>query len=77
MQGRERRHCALPPSEPQTILMQTCLIHTFSVRFQGQAVKWEDGSMQADLPMQRLSELFNVNHFIVSQVNPHGTSDLL
>jgi hypothetical protein len=25
----------------------------------------------ADLPMGRLSELFNVNHFIVSQVNPH------
>jgi hypothetical protein len=33
---------------------------------QGHSVKWEDGSMQADLPMQRLSELFNVNHFIVS-----------
>jgi len=37
----------------------------------GAPVKWEDGSVQADLPMQRLSELFNVNHFIVSQVNPH------
>lgn len=35
------------------------------------AVKWEDGSVQADLPMERLSELFNINHFIVSQVNPH------
>jgi TAG lipase/steryl ester hydrolase/phospholipase A2/LPA acyltransferase len=33
--------------------------------------QWEDGSVQADLPMQRLSELFNINHFIVSQVNPH------
>lgn len=37
----------------------------------GAPVKWEDGSVQADLPMQRLSELFNINHFIVSQCNPH------
>jgi predicted acylesterase/phospholipase RssA len=34
-------------------------------------VKWEDGSVRADLPMERLRELFNINHFIVSQVNPH------
>ncbi len=26
------------------------------------------GSIQSDLPMQRLAEMFNVNHFIVSQV---------
>lgn len=32
-----------------------------------------DGSMEADLPMLQLSELFNVNHFIISQVNPHAT----
>jgi predicted acylesterase/phospholipase RssA len=32
---------------------------------------WIDGSVENDLPMLRLSELFNVNHFIVSQVNPH------
>lgn len=32
---------------------------------------WIDGSVENDLPMARLSELFNVNHFIVSQVNPH------
>lgn len=30
-----------------------------------------DGSVGSDLPMQRMSELFNVNTFIVSQVNPH------
>ena len=30
-----------------------------------------DGSVASDLPMQRLAELFNVNTFIVSQVNPH------
>ncbi|KNC47265.1 triacylglycerol lipase [Thecamonas trahens ATCC 50062] len=32
---------------------------------------WMDGSIYHDLPMARLSELFNVNSFIVSQVNPH------
>uniref|UniRef100_A0A7S4KKZ0 PNPLA domain-containing protein n=2 Tax=Guillardia theta TaxID=55529 RepID=A0A7S4KKZ0_GUITH len=35
-------------------------------------VKWKDGSLQTDLPIARLSELFNVNHFIVSQTNPHA-----
>ena len=33
--------------------------------------QWIDGSMQSDLPKRRLSRLQNVNHFIVSQTNPH------
>jgi hypothetical protein len=33
--------------------------------------RWMDGSLENDLPMRRLAELFNVNHFIVAQVNPH------
>ena len=33
-------------------------------------LKFIDGSVKADLPMQRLAELFNVNAFIVSQTNP-------
>ncbi|EQK97575.1 Acyl transferase/acyl hydrolase/lysophospholipase [Ophiocordyceps sinensis CO18] len=33
--------------------------------------RYIDGSVDNDLPMTRLSEMFNVNHFIVSQVNPH------
>ena len=33
--------------------------------------RWIDGSFKGDLPMRRLSRLHNVNHFIVSQVNPH------
>ncbi|KAI9042642.1 putative Patatin family phospholipase [Aspergillus affinis] len=44
----------------------------------GEVVPWYDfcrqyidGSVDGDLPMTRLSEMFNVNHFIVSQVNPH------
>jgi TAG lipase / steryl ester hydrolase / phospholipase A2 / LPA acyltransferase len=35
-------------------------------------LSYSDGSVENDLPMQQLSELFNVNHFIVSQVNPHS-----
>ncbi len=32
--------------------------------------RWKQ-QRRPDLPMRRLSALFNVNHFIVSQVNPH------
>jgi len=32
--------------------------------------KFVDGSLGADLPTQKISELFNVNFFVVSQVNP-------
>jgi len=39
----------------------------------GRVVLYQDGSMDADLPTQQLSELFNVNHFIVSQVMRHCT----
>jgi hypothetical protein len=30
-------------------------------------VQWSDGSVLYNLPMTILSELFNINHFIVSQ----------
>jgi len=33
--------------------------------------KFIDGSVACDLPMNRMAELFNINTFIVSQVNPH------
>jgi TAG lipase/steryl ester hydrolase/phospholipase A2/LPA acyltransferase len=33
--------------------------------------QWRDGSLEEDLPMRGLSEMFSVNHFIVSQTNPH------
>ena len=33
--------------------------------------RWADGSISADLPKMRLARLFNVNHFIASQTNPH------
>ena len=30
-----------------------------------------DGSVGADVPLHRIAELFNVNTFLVSQVNPY------
>lgn len=33
--------------------------------------EWIDGSIAGDLPASVLERLFNVNHFIASQVNPH------
>tara|TARA_R110000787_G_scaffold6770_20_gene23578 strand:+ start:6324 stop:7799 length:1476 start_codon:yes stop_codon:yes gene_type:complete len=33
--------------------------------------RWLDGTVYSDLPMLRLSRLHNVNHYIVSQTNPH------
>jgi TAG lipase/steryl ester hydrolase/phospholipase A2/LPA acyltransferase len=38
----------------------------------GMTMQFQDGSMEMDLPMQQLSEMFNINHFIVSQANPHA-----
>ncbi len=35
------------------------------------SLKWADGSLKSDLPMKRLSRLHDVNHYIVSQTNPH------
>lgn len=32
--------------------------------------RWVDGSVSGDLPTKRLSRLYGVNHFIVSQINP-------
>ncbi|KAI9912473.1 hypothetical protein PsorP6_006140 [Peronosclerospora sorghi] len=45
--------------------------HGNIVSYYREGLKWSDGSVECDLPMERLSELFNVNHFIVSQVNIH------
>ena len=33
--------------------------------------KWVDGTLREDIPIMRLSRLHNVNHYIVSQANPH------
>ncbi len=61
--------CSLPGLLPPALLMrkdangklQPCMAPT----------RWVDGAVASDLPGQRLAELYNVNHHIVSQVNPH------
>jgi NTE family protein len=35
------------------------------------ARKWVDGSVSDDMPAKRLARLYGVNHYIVSQTNPH------
>eukprot|EP00003_Mantamonas_plastica_P011190 TRINITY_DN2078_c0_g2_i2.p1 TRINITY_DN2078_c0_g2~~TRINITY_DN2078_c0_g2_i2.p1 ORF type:complete len:567 (-),score=160.53 TRINITY_DN2078_c0_g2_i2:355-2055(-) len=62
--------CALPGLyESVELLAKTKTGHI--VPWMASGLKWSDGSVNNDLPMARLSELFNVNMFIVSQVNPH------
>ena len=36
--------------------------------FHAQKVEWSDGSLETDLPLAGLSEMFNCSFFIVSQV---------
>lgn len=33
--------------------------------------RWRDGSLEEDLPMRGLSEMFNCNYYLVSQCNPY------
>ena len=33
--------------------------------------QWVDGTLNSDLPMLRVARLHNVNHYLVSQTNPH------
>jgi predicted acylesterase/phospholipase RssA len=61
--------CAIPGVFPSVMLEAR--------DYQGQRVpympskRWTDGTLSADLPMLRLARLHNVNHYIVSQTNPH------
>ncbi|MDZ7875416.1 MAG: DUF3336 domain-containing protein [Rhizobium sp.] len=32
---------------------------------------WVDGSVNGDLPFKQITQMFNINHFITSQANPH------
>jgi predicted acylesterase/phospholipase RssA len=44
--------------------------------FEVDGVEWIDGSVQADLPFQRISTLFAVSSFIVSQVRCFAQTEL-
>ncbi|KAL0587608.1 hypothetical protein ABG067_002904 [Albugo candida] len=62
--------CAIPIIFPPVELLAKDKTGAIVPYFR-EGLKWSDGSIECDLPMERLSELFNVNHFIVSQVNLH------
>ena len=48
--------------------------HTMAIqRFGGEDMYFIDGSVSHDIPLGRLRAMLDVNHFIVSQVNPHIT----
>lgn len=61
--------CSIPGVFPPVELM--------AKNFEGEDIaymagrRWIDGSIASDLPMNRIARLHNVNHYIVSQTNPH------
>ncbi|KAL4891011.1 acyl transferase/acyl hydrolase/lysophospholipase [Aspergillus ambiguus] len=63
--------CSVPLVFTPPVLMAKDPITGIPVPWDGLHKHYIDGSVDGDLPMNRLSEMFNVNHFIVSQVNPH------
>ncbi len=61
--------CAVPVLFPPVMLM-TQDEHGERVPYMP-LLRWNDGSLKSDLPTLRMRRLHNVNHFIVSQTNPH------
>ena len=61
--------CALPGLFPPGRLMRRDRDGRVSPYMQ--AERWVDGSIHGDVPMMSLGRFHNVNHFIVSQANPH------
>ena len=61
--------CALPGLFPPVTLQ--------AKNFEGRTVaympksSWQDGSLKMDVPKTHIARMHNVNHFIVSQTNPH------
>lgn len=64
--------CSLPGVFPSNTIYEknprTNEIHEWN---NDNTSKYVDGSVDGDLPISRLSEMFNVDHIIAVQVNPH------
>lgn len=60
---------ALPGLFPPVELLQRDALGRVTPYMPGET--WADGSIYGDLPKLRLARLHNVNHFVVSQTNPH------
>ena len=63
--------CALPGLMPPSELLAKDEATGELIPFHPAGVTSFDGTITADIPAARLTELFNCNNFIVSQVNPH------
>ena len=61
--------CSIPSLFPSSQLKRRGRLGREEPYIEGE--KWIDGSIHGDVPMMRLSRLYNVNHHIVSQANPH------
>lgn len=64
--------CAVPGIYPPVTLMAKD--HNGDRQPYLASKKWVDGSVTNDLPAKRLSRLYGVNHYIVSQANPFVTT---
>ena len=53
------------------MLLQTKFLMLLSFHVKVDGIEWIDGSVQADLPFQRIGTLFNVTNYIVCQTNFH------
>jgi predicted acylesterase/phospholipase RssA len=53
------------------VTLQAKDVHGRVSPFYGLGRCWADGSIKTDLPMAQLAQAWNVNYFLVSQVNPH------
>jgi TAG lipase/steryl ester hydrolase/phospholipase A2/LPA acyltransferase len=63
--------CALPGLMEPTALLAKDEATGELTSFHPPGVSAFDGTITADIPSARLTELFNCNNFVVSQVNPH------
>ncbi|ODV84736.1 hypothetical protein CANARDRAFT_200364, partial [[Candida] arabinofermentans NRRL YB-2248] len=63
--------CSLPGVFPSSTIYEKNYKTGKVEQWSNLNVKFVDGSMHADIPIKRLSEMFNVNHVIACQVNPH------
>ena len=61
--------CAIPGVFPP-VQLRAKNYAGHSVSYMPQS-RWIDGSVHDDIPMDKVNRLHNVNHYIVSQANPH------
>lgn len=61
--------CSIPLAFPPAKLMAKN--HQGDIEPYMETERWADGGFSSDMPMARIGRLFNVNHTIVSQTNPH------